>query len=405
MYVVLANGDSMRILPIIIAAAVIALPTTAHTQGPPMEMPPPPVEVTTVHRAPLFNSISAIGSLTANESVTIRPEIAGLIKEFNFEEGQPVKAGQLLITLDQEILSAEVKRAKSSAALENANLERERKLKESGYTTQQSLDAARTAAVSNRADATVAQARLGKTAIRAPFDGVIGLRQIGLGDYVNVGQELVNLEQIDPLKLDFTVPEVFLASLRAGMPVEVRVDVYPGQVFTGEIYAINPKVDNVTRSVAARARVINPEGKLRPGIFARVSVPLPSAQTSLLVPETALVPMGAKVFAYRLKGDVAEQVEVTMGQRSNGMIEVPAGLNEGDTVVVTGQMRVQEGKPVNVVRTIAPPTQPVTDVVPTAVVPAADLQMQPAERLDNPATVTLDSPTPAEPAVENTVVE
>ena len=163
--------------------------------------------------------------------------------------------------------------------------------------------------------------------------------------------------------------------------------------------SINPKVDAVTRTVAARARIANPDGKLRPGIFARVLLPLPNAQTSLVVPETTLVPSGSKVFAYRIKEGVAEQVEVRMGQRNNGMIEVPSRLNEGDTVIVTGQMRVQDGKPVNVVKTLAAPVN-----VPLADVSSDALSMQPAvsapalqdvlqdsaqPKADAPATVTL----------------
>lgn len=353
------------------AILLVSVSPLAFAQGG-MEMPPPPVEVTSVVRAPLFLNITAVGSLVANESVLLRPEVDGQIIKINFEEGQPVKAGDALITLDQSITAAEAERAKSSANLGDANLRRAQELKKAGYATQRSLDEARTEATSNISAAAVAKVRLDKTIVRAPFDGIAGFRNVSLGDYVRTGDELMNLEQTDPLKATFQVPEVYLTSVKEGTAVDVRVDAYPNEVFKATIYAINPAIDKQTRSIAIRARIANADGRLRPGMFTRVTIPVSQQQTSLVLPETALVPQGDKVVAFRISGETAERVEVKMGQRSGGRVEVTEGLKEGDQIVVTGQMRVQDGKPVKVVNTLAPAasaipasTTPTIEIAPT----------------------------------------
>lgn len=368
-----------------------------------MEMPPAPVEVTKVVRAPLFLNITAVGSLSANESVMLRPEVDGQIIKINFEEGQPVKAGDALITLDQSIITAEAESAKSSARLGDANLRRAQELKKAGYATQRSLDEAKTEATSNISAAAVAKVRLDKTIVRAPFDGVAGFRTVSLGDYVRTGDALLNVEQINPLKATFQVPETYLTAIKEGTVVDVRVDAYPNEVFKGTIIAINPAIDRQTRSIAIRARIDNADGRLRPGLFTRVSIPVDQAATSLLVPETALVPQGNKITAFRVNGDIAEFVEVKMGQRNNGMVEVVSGLNEGDTVVVTGQMRAQGGVKVNVVNNIAPKID-----VP-AMMPAKQPEMIDVAPTVGPAiepqgtAPAAGEPTAAQPTAEGTV--
>lgn len=390
----------------VILSVTAAFSVQAQPAG--MKMPPPPVEVTTVVRAPLFLNITAVGSLSANESVMLRPEVDGQILKITFEEGQPVKAGDPLITLDQSITAAEAQRAQSSAHLGDANLRRAQELKKAGYATQRSLDEARTEATSNISAAAVAKVRLDKTIIRAPFDGVAGFRSVSLGDYVRTGDSLMNLEQTDPLKATFQVPEVYLTSVKVGTVVDVRVDSYPNEVFKGTIYAINPAIDSQTRSIAIRAKIANADGRLRPGMFARVTIPVDQAQTSLVLPETALVPQGDKIIAFRIKGETAERVEVRMGQRNGGLVEVADGLKEGDQIVVTGQMRVQDGVTVKVVNTIAPPVpaqtpaQAVQEVLPATTVektqPTVGQAIEPA---DPEATEPVVEPTPdAEGAAE-----
>lgn len=352
--------------------------TFAFAQPGGMEMPPPPVETTSVVRAPLFLTISAVGSLAANESATLRPEIDGQIVNIAFEEGQPVKAGEPLILLDQAIVSAEVKSAVSSANLGDANLRRAQELKRAGYATQRSLDEAKTEATSNISAAAVAKVRLDKTIVRAPFDGVAGFRTVSLGDFVRAGDALMNFEQIDVLKATFQLPEVFLPAVQVGVPVEIRVDAYPNEVFAGQIIAINPAIDRQTRSIAIRARVPNADGRLRPGLFARVSIPYDQNQKVLQVPETALVPQGNKMLAFRVKDGVAQQVEVQMGQRNDGRVEVVSGLAEGDEVVVTGQMRVQDGGKVNVVNRLSPAVPAAVPTMTPAAAPTVSPTATPA---------------------------
>lgn len=379
-----------------------------------MQMPPPPVEVTPVARGALFLNITAVGSLAANESATLRPEVDGQIVKINFEEGQPVKAGDELITLDQSIMSAEARRAQSSASLGDANLRRAQELKKAGYATQRSLDEARTEATGNISAAAVAKVRLDKTIIRAPFDGIAGFRNVSLGDYVRTGDSLMNLEQTSTLKATFQVPETYFTAIKEGTPVDLRVDAYPNEVFKGQIYAINPAIDRQTRSIAIRARIDNSDMRLRPGMFVRVSIPVDQAQTTLLLPETALVPQADKMIAFRVTGEgenaKAERIEVKMGQRNNGLVEVTSGLNEGDMIVVTGQMRVQDGSPVNVVNTVKPKgaetaAPAVQEVQPQAQAPALQPAAEVAPVPTPEAAPTAEGPAtaPAEVADEATV--
>jgi len=190
--------------------------------------------------------------------------------------------------------------------------------------------------------------RLDKTVIRAPFAGTVGLRLVSPGAYVKPGDDIANLENIGSMKLDFRVPETYLARLGVGQTLTVRVDAYPDQGFEGTIYAIDPALDPETRTVLLRARLPNKGNKLRPGLFARVSLILERRENALVAPEQAIVPLGQKIFVYRVVDGKAVMTPVRLGLRRPGQVEILEGRNDGDQVVTDGQLKIRDGAAVTV---------------------------------------------------------
>lgn len=290
----------------------------------------------------------AVGTLRADESVMLRPEIAGRVAEIGFDEGVSVKKGALLVRLDQAELSAVVASSSALAKLDQQRAERAEDLFKKGFISQQALDEARSNLARSRAKQAEDQARLAKTEIRAPFAGVAGLRQVSQGAYVAAGTDIARLEKIDQLKLDFRVPEAYLAQLRAGQQLKVQVDAYPKDAFAGAIYAIEPAVDEATRTVQIRARIANAELKLRPGMFGRVQLQLAVREKAVWIPEQAIVPRGQESFVFRVADGKAELVKVQTGARRVGEVEIRSGLAAGDLVVTEGTQRIGPGAAVNV---------------------------------------------------------
>lgn len=308
-----------------------------------------PVDAVAVRKADLLRTVQAVGTLVADEEVTIRPEISGLVTAISFEEGLRVVEDSVLFTLDADILQAELDRAKASLELSQANYDRAKQLSDRGSGTQRAEDEALAALLNDRASVALAESRLSKTIIAAPFEGVVGLRSVSIGDYVVEGEEMVTLSAIDRLKADFRIPELFLAEVHIGQELNITVDALPGQTFEGKVYAIDPQVDVSGRALVIRARLDNPEGKLRPGLFARIDVVLERRANALLVPESAIVPTKQGQTVIRVQDGVAEIVVVTTGLRRHGEIEVLSGLAEGDIVVTGGQLKLRPGVPVQVV--------------------------------------------------------
>jgi membrane fusion protein, multidrug efflux system len=301
------------------------------------------VETAAVQVGPIQRRLTAVGSLRSNESVVLRPEIAGRIAEIRFEEGEKVTAGQVLVMLDESVYQAELEEAEASLELSLANHERAIDLLQRGAGTTKARDEARSQLRVDQAGVALAQARLGKLVIRAPFDGVAGLRRVSVGDFLNVGQEIVNLEQIDPLKADFRVSETYLGAVAPGQPVELTVDAFQGEAFRGEVYAIDPLIDESGRSILLRARLPNPDARLRPGLFARIALVLNEKENALQVPEQALVPQGQDQFVFRVIEGAAVLTRVTVGTRRAGMVEITEGLAQGDVVVTAGQLKIRDG--------------------------------------------------------------
>lgn len=306
------------------------------------------VEAEQVSVRPLDDTLSAVGTLRAEEAVVLRPEIAGRIEKIHFSDGETVAEGAPLFSLDAALLRAEVNEAAANRDRSQRAHERARELAQRKLLSSADFDSARADLAVDEARLASAQTRLDKTVIRAPFSGVAGLRQASLGDYISVGQALVNLVQLDPMLVDFQLPEMQLAGLAPGMPVKVRVDAFPARSFAGEIMAIDPQIDAAGRSVRVRARLDNHEAVLRPGLFARVDVVLSSNPAALMVPEQALWPLGDKQHVFRVEGDTAKLVQVELGQRLPGWAEIVSGLAPGEVVVTAGQMKLRDGAPVQV---------------------------------------------------------
>jgi membrane fusion protein (multidrug efflux system) len=319
-----------------------------------------PIEAAAVRVGPSQRQILAIGSLRSNESVILRPELAGRITQINFTEGEKVRKGQLLVQLDASVPRAELVQMQASLALAKANYERAQELHRRSAGTERALDEARWKLRNDEAAVRLAEARLEKYSLNAPFDGVIGLRKVSVGDFVDGGTHIVNLEQIDPLKVDFRVPEVFLSSLRGGQRIALTVDALPGREFAGEVYAIDPLVDAGGRSIVIRASIDNPEGVLRPGLFVRVGLVVDEKLEAVFVPEQSLVPVNDQLFVFKVVdgqegGKTVAFTRVKLGERRKGEAEVVEGLKPGDVVVTAGLLKVRDGMPVQVVPPAAPP--------------------------------------------------
>ena len=317
--------------------------------------PPPamPVEGVTVSPRALNQVVEAVGSLVANETVVIRPEVAGRISRFGFTEGQPVKAGVVLVQLDDSVQAAQLARAKATLALAQSDYQRRAELLQKQLISQTEFDQTASQLKVAQADVALAEAQLGKMRVRAPFDAVIGVRSVSPGAMVQAGQDLVTLVDVHPIKLDFRIPERYLANVRVQQEVELTLDALPGRTFTGKVFAIDPQLDEKGRSLILRAQVPNPKNELKPGLFARVALVLASKSDALMVPEQALVPNadGSRTLYRVIDGKVAI-TPVKTGVRRNGEVEITDGLNAGDTVITAGHMKVQPG----MVVTIIPPT-------------------------------------------------
>lgn len=308
------------------------------------------VETARVQVEPLVESIRAVGSLLPDEAVTVTSEIAGRVERIAFREGQPVAAGDLLVQLDASVLKAELARSRSELTLARANNERFSKLAREGMASPRSRDEALAALQAAEAGIALAEARIAKTTIRAPLSGVVGLRSMSAGAYLEPGDAIVELADTDPAKLDFRVPELALSTLRNGQKVNVMIDALPGKRFEGTVYAIDPIVEVGGRSIRMRARIPNPKGELAPGLFARVEIVIARREQAILIPDSAIFARGDKLHVYRVVAGKARLTEIELGVRRPGRVEVLAGLADGDTVVTAGHQQLRDQAPVDVAK-------------------------------------------------------
>jgi membrane fusion protein (multidrug efflux system) len=320
----------------------------AVAKAPAQAGPATTVEAAKVATQPMPQTITAVGSLRSDESVTVRPEVAGRISAILFKEGQHVAKGMTLIRLDPAINAAEVQQARANLKLAQSKYDRAVELSQRNFISGQAKDEAENNLRVAEASVALVEARLAKTEIKAPFSGMIGLRVVSVGDYVKEGADVVNLESIDPLKVDFRVPEIYLQQVQVGQTLTITLDALPGKTYDGKVLAVNPLVDAGGRSVVIRAVVRNQDTSLRPGMFARVRLITRDERQALVIPEQAIVPQGDEQYVYRVVDGKVTRVKVEIGQRRDSKVEILKGLEASDVVVTAGQLKLRDGMAVTI---------------------------------------------------------
>ena len=339
------------------------------------------VEVGKVEVLTLQDETQAVGTLRSRQGVMMRPEVSGRISRLGFGDGSKVRRGQLLVQLDDSLQQAQLLQAKAQASIARTTLQRNRDLMAQNFISQSAADQSAAALEVAEAQVALALAQRKRMSIVAPFDGLAGIRAVNVGDYVKDGADLVNVEDISAMAVDFRLPEGVISRLKLGQGVAVTLDGLPGRSFTGRVDAVDSQIDANGRSLLVRARVDNAQGLLRAGMYARARLVFEVRSAAMVVPEEALVPQGGKQYLIRVvdgpNGKVSQRLEARIGLRVPGKVEILEGLSAGDVVVVAGQARLLrvDGLAVKVVdigdaagRSVRPPSasasQPATQSAP-----------------------------------------
>ncbi len=329
-------------------------------------MVPPPETVTAMRVENTFweQTIAAVGTLEPVQGVTVSAEVGGRVTRIEFESGAVVKAGDVLLQLDKASEEAQLASAEASAELAKADFARVRAMGKRALASQDEIDSAEAREKETLAQVGNMRALIAKKTIRAPFSGRLGLRLVNLGQILQEGDPIVSLQTLDPIHVDFSIPQQQIGRLQRGMQVRVFADAAPGETFTGEILAVNPQVDAATRSVRVRGLVANPGETLHAGMFVKVEVVLPDTESVLPIPATAVLyaPYGDSVFVIEThKDDQSEKTEqvlrqqfVRLGRARGDFVDVDDGLKSGETVVTSGVFKLRTGMKVVIDNTLAP---------------------------------------------------
>jgi len=315
--------------------------------------PPETISAAVVHEEKWQDTLTAIGSISAVQGVTISPEIAGKVSEITFESGAVVAKGDLLVRLDTSSEEAQLRAIEAQVELARLNADRTRQLRTNNTVSQSELDATEATLKQEQGNADTIHATIEKKTIRAPFAGQLGIRLVNLGELLEAGKPIVSLQALLPVFADFSLPQQELARLKTGLAVRVTSDTYPDQHFDGTLTAINPDLDATTRSVRLQATFANAEQLLRPGMFVRVEVIFPDEQTVLAVPATAILsaPYGDSVYVIESHPGknggkpeaVVSQKFVRTGRSHGDFISILTGLKSGDRVVSAGVFKLRNG--------------------------------------------------------------
>ena len=306
---------------------------------------PAAVEVARAEAITLVDDVQAVGSLKSRQGVMLRPEASGRIARLGFADGQRVRRGQVLVQLDDTLQQAQLQQAQAQASIARTNLQRSRELLAQNFVSQSAVDQNAASLQVAESQVALAQAQVARMKVLAPFDGTVGIRAVQLGDYVKDGADLVGIEDLSALHVEFTLPERFVARVRAGQAIELALDALPGQLFAGRIDALDSQVDPNGRALRVRAQVDNRGALLKPGMFARPRVVFATREGAVVVPEEALVPLGTRQLVFKVidgeKGQkVSQRIEARLGLRLPGKVEVLEGLKAGDQVVTAGHARL-----------------------------------------------------------------
>ena len=340
-----------------------------------MPIPPATISTAVANEESWARVLEAVGTLTPVNGVEVTAESSGVVREIRFESGQQVEKGTVLVELDADTDRADLHTLETQAALAATDLKRLRKLIEQESISQSQFDQAESRYLEAQARVRAQRTRVNKKVIKAPFSGELGIRRINVGQYIEPGQPIVTLQALDPLYADFKLPEQQLGAVQPGSPVQVGVDLFPGEQFDGWVQAIEPLVDEQTRNFLVRAELPNPEHRLRPGVFARVDVVLDGDSKVLAVPRTAISynPYGNSVFVIAeqesdpaagqqgAKGEspagpklVARQRFVQTGIARGDYVAITSGLEAGEQVATSGLLKLRNGQPVIINNELAP---------------------------------------------------
>lgn len=321
---------------------------------------PQPVTVSAaaVHEETWPNTIQAVGALKSFRGIVVKTELEGVVREIAATSGAAVEEGALLVRLDTAVEEAQLAGLEAQARLAEINLGRARELRTNGTNTPNDLDTAETTLVQSRSAVAQLKATLAKKRIVAPFAGRLGIVQVYPGQFLNKGDALVVLESIDPIYVDFSLPQQDIARLALGQTVRLTVDAYPGRTFEGEITALSPRVNDATRNLDLRATLRNPGEALRPGMFARAEVVLPASERALVIPSAAVVynPYGETV--YVIAEGAVQQRFIKTGASRGDLTQVHSGLKVGDQIVTSGQLKLRNGSAVKIDNSAAPDANP-----------------------------------------------
>jgi membrane fusion protein (multidrug efflux system) len=335
----------------------------AHAQSN-AKVPPQPVVVAEARLDRFVDRVQALGTTRANETVAVTANITEKVVAIHFDDGQAVAAGDILVTLQSDEMAANLKAAEAVLAERRLAFDRAKKLESQKFTSTAQMEERRAALRQAEAEVAAIQARLADRVIRAPFAGTVGLRNISLGTLVKPGDVIATLHDLSVMKVDFSVPAVYLGTLRPGLPIVANTPALDGRSFEGEIRSLASEVDPVTRSIVARAIVPNPDGALRPGLLMTVEL-LKNPRQAVVIPEEALVPSGRQTFVLLVDESAGNKVvkrEIRTGARRPGEVEVLAGLEPGDRVITRGTLQVRAGQTVEIMA-VEQPGQKLEDVL------------------------------------------
>lgn len=314
--------------------------------------PPATVATSRVREESWQPALDSVGSLVAMNDVSVTTEVPGIVDEIKFSSGQRVEKGDVLLQLDDDVDRAQLASLQVDLQLAQVQFDRAAKLVKERTVSQSEYDEARYRLESAKANLASSQAQMIKKRIRAPFSGLIGIRQVDLGEYLPAGAEIAPLQSLDPIYVDYTLPERYLADISVGQAIELQVQAYPNETYGGEIQALNPGINPGTRSIHIRGILDNPAGLLRPGMFAEVDTQLPQRDAVLTLPEQSIIyaPYGDSVFVVQEKDDqkIVQRRQIITGDVRNGRIEIVDGLEAGDEVVIAGQVKLRNDQPVQI---------------------------------------------------------
>jgi membrane fusion protein (multidrug efflux system) len=315
-------------------------------------VPPESVSSVVANEEKWQGTLTTIGSVTAVQGVNVTTEVAGLVRELAFEPGALVAKGDLLVRLDTSSEEAQLRAMEAQLELARVNLERVSKLRAENMVSQSDLDTAEATMKQNQANADTIRATIEKKTIRAPFAGRLGIRQVNLGQYLDVGKPIVSLQSLSPVYADFSLPQQELSRLSTGMRVRLYVDAFPDRTFEGTLTTINPDLDPATRSIGLQATIQNPDQLLRPGMFARAEVLLPEEKNVLVIPSTSVLsaPYGDSVYVIEPGSKSAGKAGLTVRQQfvrtglaRGDYLSVESGLKPGDRIVRSGLFKLRNG--------------------------------------------------------------